>query len=114
MATFRTYCKSKIQHLHITAADLEYEGSITLDPLIMEKADILPYEQVQVLNMNNGSRLDTYAIAGERGSGICCLNGPAARMGLPGDRIIVISYVTSDEPREPHIVHVDKNNQIKQ
>lgn len=84
--------KSKIHRLTVTEANLNYIGSITLDPLLMEAADMIEGEKVQVLNCMNGERLETYIITGERGSGVCCLNGPAARRVEPGDVVIVITY----------------------
>lgn len=84
--------KSKVHKLRITATDLEYQGSITLDQNIVEAAGLQEFERVQVLNENNGERIETYVIIGERGSGICCLNGPAARKGHAGDMLIVIAY----------------------
>ncbi|MHB8516707.1 MAG: aspartate 1-decarboxylase, partial [Dehalococcoidia bacterium] len=81
----RTILKSKIHRARVTQADLHYEGSITLDPLLLEAADILPYEQVHVLDVDNGCRLTTYAIEGARGSGQVCINGAAARLVSPGD-----------------------------
>jgi aspartate 1-decarboxylase len=89
---YRIFCRSKLHRLTITEANLEYEGSLTLDVDLMEEADLLPYEQVHVLNLNSGSRLETYLIAGERGSGVVCLNGAAARLGAPGDKVIVLAY----------------------
>lgn len=110
--------KSKLHPLTVTEADLYYEGSITLDQELLETANLLPYEKVQVVNINNGSRLDTYTIPAERGSRTVCLNGPAARLNQVGDQIIVISYarMTPEEAREhkPHIVLCDKeNNPVK-
>ena len=110
----RTLCKSKIHRATITDANLHYKGSITIDEELMELADILPYERVQVVNCNNGARLETYAIPGERGKGEICLNGAAARPGQPGDIVIIISYaiMTDEEARgyRPRIVHVDSRN----
>jgi aspartate 1-decarboxylase len=95
-------------------ADLYYEGSITIDKDLLEAADILPYEKVQVVNLNTGSRLETYTLEGPAGSGMICLNGPAARLGTVGDEVIIITYTTmSDEDAKKHkpkIVLVDKNN----
>ncbi len=88
--------KSKIHRVKVTEADLNYIGSITLDPILMEAVDLIEGEKVQVLNCNNGERLETYAITGERGSGVVCLNGPAARKVQPGDIVIVISYARMD------------------
>lgn len=108
--------KSKIHRATITATDLHYEGSLTLDSLLMEAAQLMPFEKVDVLNINNGSRLQTYVIAGPAGSGVVQLNGAAARWGAPGDLVIILSYA-SFEPAEaikhqPRIVHVDERNRI--
>src|SRR5579872_7415271 len=84
--------KSKVHRLTITEANLNYIGSLTLDEDLMEAANLIPNEKVQVVNVNNGARIETYLIKGKRGSGICCLNGPAARSGAVGDIVIVISY----------------------
>lgn len=112
----RIMCKSKVHRATVTDADLNYEGSITLDPLLLEAADIREYEQVQVVNINNGARFDTYAIVGVPGSGDVVLNGAAARLVQPGDRVIIISYATYDdvelETYEPRLVFVDEANRI--
>ena len=112
----REMLKSKIHRVTVTQAELYYEGSITVDKDLLQAADILPYEKVQVLNFNNGSRLDTYAIEGEAGSGTICLNGPAARFSSVGDEIIVVSYfrLPDEEARKykPKVVLVDKKNKI--
>ena len=112
----RSMLKSKIHRATVTGADVDYEGSITLDPVLMEAADILPYEQVHVLDVNNGSRLITYAIEGTRGAGEVILNGAAARLVQPGDIVIVITYeeLAEDEARSylPSLVYVDADNRI--
>lgn len=112
----RTMLKSKIHRATVTGADVNYEGSITLDPLLMQAADILPYEQVQVVDVNNGSRLVTYAIEGVTGSGDVVLNGAAARLVNVGDIVIVISYHDVPEPElagyHPTLVYVDADNRI--
>src|ERR671927_239759 len=113
----RTMCKSKIHRAVLTGADLHYEGSLTVDQDLMDAADMLPFELVQVVNVNNGARLETYLIAGERGSGTIQLNGAAARLGMPGDHVIVISYAEYEESElaagfEPKIVFVDARNRI--
>lgn len=112
----REMLKSKIHRVTVTQAELYYEGSITVDKDLLQAADILPYEKVQVLNFNNGSRLDTYAIEGTAGSGTICLNGPAARFGSVGDEIIIVSYFQlPDEDAKKHkpkVVLVDKKNKI--
>jgi aspartate 1-decarboxylase len=114
----RTLFKSKIHRATITQADLYYEGSLTLDTDLMHAADLLPYEQVSVVNVNNGERFETYLIEGPAGTGVVCLNGPAARKGAVGDEIIIISYGQYDDHEElryfkPTVVHVDKRNKIK-
>ena len=88
--------KSKVHRAVITEADLNYVGSLTLDEDLMDAANMIEYEKIQVVNVNNGERLETYLIKGARGSGICCLNGPAARKGAVGDIVIVISYALMD------------------
>ena len=112
----RTMCKGKIHRATVTQANLNYIGSITIDQDLLDAADIYPYEKVQVVNVNNGSRLETYTIAGARGSGVICLNGAAARLTAEGDIVIIMSYGQFDEQEirslEPHIVFVDENNRI--
>ncbi|HOM47492.1 MAG TPA: aspartate 1-decarboxylase [Candidatus Hydrogenedentes bacterium] len=112
-----TLMKSKIHRATITEANLNYQGSLTLDRDLMEAAHILPYEQVHVLNINTGDRFVTYAIEGEPGSGVVCLNGAAARLGHPGDLIIAISYAQMGEEEAlnyvPYTVHVDEKNKIR-
>ncbi len=112
-----TYCKSKIADACITQAELFYEGSITIDQTLLKEVGIMPWEKVEILNLNNGSRIETYAIAGEAGSGVMCLNGPAARSGAVGDRVIILSYalMTPEEAEkfQTRIVHVDAKNAIK-
>ncbi|HEY4035298.1 MAG TPA: aspartate 1-decarboxylase [Ktedonobacteraceae bacterium] len=112
----RTMCKGKIHRATVTQANLNYVGSITIDQDLLEAANIYPYERVQVVNINNGSRLETYAILGARGSGVICLNGAAARLTAEGDKVIIISYAqyTEEEIRTlvPEIVFVDEDNKI--
>jgi aspartate 1-decarboxylase len=112
----RTMCKSKIHRATVTGADLNYIGSITIDPVLMDAADLLEYEQVAVVNVNNGARFETYVIPGERGKGEICLNGAAARMVHPGDKVIVISYAQYDEAEmerySPRFIFVDEHNRI--
>ena len=112
----RTMCKGKIHRATVTQANLNYVGSITIDVDLLEAADIYPYEKVQVVNVNNGSRLETYTIAGARGSGVICLNGAAARHAAEGDIVIIISYGQYDEEEirslEPCLVFVDAGNRI--
>jgi aspartate 1-decarboxylase len=109
-------CKGKIHRATVTQANLNYIGSITIDQDLLEAADIYPYEKVQVVNINNGSRLETYAIAGARGSGVICLNGAAARLAAEGDIVIIISYGLYNEEEiralVPHVAFVDEYNHI--
>jgi len=108
--------KSKIHRARVTETCLDYEGSITIDKKLLRAADILPYEQVQVLNVNNGARFTTYAIEGKEGGGEICLNGAAARQAVPGDIVIIITYDTIEEEKvqdyRPRIVHVNERNEI--
>ena len=112
----RTMCKGKIHRATVTQANLQYVGSITIDLDLLEAADIYPYEKVQVVNVNNGARLETYTIAGARGSGVICLNGAAARHAAEGDIVIIMSYGQFDEQEirtlEPRLVFVDTDNHI--
>ena len=112
----RTVLKSKIHRARVTQADLHYEGSITIDADLMEAADVLPYEQVHVLNVDNGARLMTYAIEGSRGSGEICINGAAAHLVHPRDTVIILTYrtATDEEARalKPSLVYVDEFNRI--
>jgi len=112
-----TFCKSKIAHARITEAELYYEGSITVDEDLLKAVDILPSEKVEVLNLNNGSRLETYVIAGKAGSGQICLNGPAARCGCIGDKIILLSYALMEKKEAKDFkiktVYLDDNNKIR-
>lgn len=112
----REMFKSKIQRATVTEANLIYEGSLTVDKELLDAADMLPHEKVQVVNVNNGSRLETYLIEGEAGSGTICLNGPAARLGLVGDQIIIITYaqLNDEEARnhKPKVINVNKENKI--
>jgi aspartate 1-decarboxylase len=114
---WRTMCKSKIHRATVTDANLHYPGSLTLDRLLMEASDIIPYERVQVVNVNNGARFETYVIEGTPGGGQVCLNGAAARCGEPGDLVIVISYAIMDSHEAighvPTVVHVDERNKIR-
>ncbi|MDD4955060.1 MAG: aspartate 1-decarboxylase [Candidatus Omnitrophica bacterium] len=113
----RTMLKSKIYHATVTEAQLHYKGSITIDEDIIEKANLLVNEKVEVLNINNGSRIETYVIKGKRGSGVICLNGPAARTGVKGDKLVVLSYgiYSEDEIKKlkPTCVELDDANKIK-
>jgi aspartate 1-decarboxylase len=114
---FIQFCKSKIAYAHVTEAELFYEGSITIDEDLLEAVNIIPGEQVEVLNVNNGNRFCTYAITGPRGKGDICLNGPAARQGVIGDQLIILSYasMTPEEARgyTMKIVHLNDSNKIK-
>jgi len=106
--------KSKIHRLTVTDSNLNYVGSITLDPVLLDRADIREWEQVAVVDIDNGNRFETYVILGEPGAGDCCLNGAAARLVHPGDKVIIITYADYDDAElegfEPTIVHVDANN----
>jgi aspartate 1-decarboxylase len=110
----RWMCKSKIHRATITEANLDYEGSITVDATLLEAADIVPYEMVQVFNLNNGQRFETYAIPGPAGSGVICLNGAAARLGVVKDKVIIISTAMVDEANvpsySPKVVFVNDKN----
>lgn len=109
-----TMLKAKIHRATVTQAELDYVGSITVDMDLLEQAGILEYEKVQIVDVNNGSRFETYTIAGERGSGVMCLNGAAARMVQTGDKIILMAYaqVTPEEASElrPTVLFVDEKN----
>lgn len=112
----RVMMKSKIHRATVTDANLNYVGSITIDPDLMDAAELMTWEQVHVVDINNGARFETYVIEGQRSSGDMCLNGAAARLVQPGDKIIVISYGAFEEAElsdfEPTIVHVDESNRI--
>jgi aspartate 1-decarboxylase len=114
----RTMLKSKIHRATVTGSDLHYVGSITVDPILLEAADMLPHEQVHVVDVDNGARFETYTLVGERGSGVIQVNGAAARLVHSGDTIIVISYADYSredlEAYEPRVVHVDRANGIIQ
>lgn len=113
----RTMMKSKLHRACVTDANLHYEGSLTIDAQLMELADILPYEQVRVYNVSTGARFETYAIEGPRGGGDICLNGAAARMGAPGDLIIIVTYADYEEEEArrhtPRVVLLDERNKPK-
>ncbi len=108
--------KSKIHRAVITEANLNYVGSLTLDEDLMDAAHVIEYEKVQIVNVNNGTRIETYLIKGKRGSGVCCLNGPAARQGAVGDIVIIISYarLNFDKAREfkPWVVFPKEGNML--
>jgi len=113
---FRLMLRSKIHRATVTDSNLEYEGSLTVDPLLLEAASILPYEQVSVSNLNNGERFETYVIPGKRGAGDMVLNGPTARKGLIGDKVIVFCYEYFNEEElktfKPKIILVGANNRL--
>jgi aspartate 1-decarboxylase len=115
---FRTVFKSKLHRATVTQACLDYVGSITIDEELMDAADILINEKVQVVDINNGERLETYAIPGPRGSGIICLNGAAARLVQPGDKVIIITYAVLDESEarswKPTVAFLNDANQISE
>jgi aspartate 1-decarboxylase len=112
----RFMLRSKIHRATLTGTDLHYEGSIAIDRLLIDAAGLLPGEQVHVLNLNNGARLITYVIEAPAGSGTMLLNGPAARLGVPGDMVVVLSYCGVDDAEakqfKPIVVHVDQQNRI--
>ena len=114
---FRTMMKAKIHRAHVTDANLNYVGSVTIDQDILEQVDILPNEKVQIVNNNNGARLETYVIPGERGSGVICLNGAAARLVQKGDTVIIISYALIAEEQldsfKPKVAIMNKNNEVE-
>jgi len=109
-----TVCKSKIHRARITEANLNYVGSLTIDEDLMKLADLVEYERISIVNVNNGERFDTYVIRGEPGSGTITLNGAAARKGQPGDLIIIIAWAQIEKDKvagfKPAVVHVDQNN----
>lgn len=113
----RTVLKSKIHRVRVTEANLYYEGSITIDERLMKLADIIEHEKVEVLNLHNGHRIETYAIKGKAGSGIICLNGPAARGACVGDEVIILSYAIADTGKalkiKPKIVKLNGHNRVK-
>ncbi|WLR46769.1 aspartate 1-decarboxylase [Halobacillus litoralis] len=114
----RTMMKAKIHRARVTEANLNYVGSVTIDQDLLDQVGILPHEKVQIVNNNNGERLETYVIAGERGSGVICLNGAAARRVQPDDIIIIVSYAMLDEEEleefRPKIALMDENNKVEQ
>jgi aspartate 1-decarboxylase len=113
----RTMFRAKVHRIRVTECNVEYEGSLTLDTALMEAADMVPYERIEVYNIDNGNRFATYLIEGEPGSGQCCVNGAAAHMVTKGDRLILATYTTIDdedlEGYEPRVVVVDSANRIK-
>ncbi|MEC5422488.1 aspartate 1-decarboxylase [Virgibacillus sp. C22-A2] len=115
---YRTMMKAKIHRARVTEANLNYVGSVTIDESILEKVDILPHEKVQIVNNNNGARLETYVIPGEKGSGVVCLNGAAARLVQEGDTVIIVSYalVSNEELAsfKPKVAIMNEHNEIEQ
>ena len=113
----RTMFRSKIHRIRVTECDVEYEGSLTLDTALMASAEMVPYERIEVYNIDNGKRFATYLIEGEPGSGQCCVNGAAAHLVTEGDRLILATYTTVDdtdlEGYKPTVVVVDDSNEIK-
>ncbi|TGB04556.1 aspartate 1-decarboxylase [Halobacillus salinus] len=113
---FRTMMKAKIHRARVTEANLNYVGSVTIDQNILDEVGILPHEKVQIVNNNNGARLETYVIAGERGSGVVCLNGAAARLVQPDDIVIIVSYAMLSEEEladfKPRIALMGEGNRI--
>ncbi len=114
---YRIMLKSKLHRATVTDANLQYEGSVTIDADLMDAADLLPNEQVAIWNVTNGQRFETYALLGERGSGTICINGAAARLSEPGDLVIIASYCTLEDSEarqhKPKLVFLDENNKIK-
>ena len=114
----RTLCKSKIHAATVTEANLNYTGSVTIDSALLEAADILPGEKVQIVNLNNGTRVETYTIEGKKGAGTICMNGAAARWAQPGDKVIIISYAMLDTADastfKPRTIFVDSKNKVKE
>ncbi|MEV0441998.1 aspartate 1-decarboxylase [Streptomyces spectabilis] len=112
----RTLFKSKIHRATVTQADLHYVGSVTIDADLLEAADLLPGELVHIVDVTNGARLETYTIEGERGSGVIGINGAAAHLVHPGDKVIIISYAQVDDAEaralRPRVVHVDESNRV--
>ncbi len=113
----RSLFKSKLHRVTVTHADLQYEGSVTIDESLMRAADILPYERVHIWNASNGSRLETYALVGKAGSGVICVNGAAARHAQPGDIVIIATFAEAVDEAEartwkPTVIRVDRQNRI--
>ena len=113
----RTMLKSKIHRATVTDANLDYEGSLTVDPNLMDAADMLPHEKIDIWDITNGNRLSTYVIRGERGSGTIGINGAAAHLIKPGDKVIIASYLQMEEdearPYEPRVCFVDEQNRLR-
>ena len=114
----RSMLKSKIHQATVTEANLLYEGSITIDGALMRAADLLPGEKVHIVNLNNGSRIETYCVEGDPGSGTICMNGAAARWAQVGDSVIILSYAQMEDrearSQRPRIVFVDRSNRIRE
>lgn len=115
---FRTLMKGKLHRARVTEANLNYVGSITIDQALMEAIDLLPHEKVQIVNNNNGARLETYVIPGKRHSGVICLNGAASRLVQPGDIVIIVSYALVSEEElttfTPKVAILNEDNTIKE
>ncbi|WP_188453886.1 aspartate 1-decarboxylase [Virgibacillus oceani] len=115
---FRTMMSAKIHRARVTEANLNYVGSVTIDQNIIEQVGILPHEKVQIVNNNNGARLETYVIPGESGSGVVCLNGAAARLVQPGDTVIIVTYAVVSEEElatfKPKVAIMNEKNEIQQ
>jgi aspartate 1-decarboxylase len=113
---YRTLLKSKLHRVRVTEANVDYYGSVTIDRDLMDAANLVEFEKVDILDISNGARLSTYVIEGERATGEICINGAAARLVKPGDLVIIISYVLVAESElnkhQPHIVFVDENNVV--
>lgn len=114
----RSLFKSKIHRARVTQADVDYEGSVTIDANLMEAADILPFERVHVWDVTSGNRLETYALRGEAGSGVICINGAAAHLIKPGDLVIIATFADVEEPEtrhwRPRVVLVDEKNRVRE
>lgn len=108
----RTICKSKIHRATVTGADLDYVGSIGIDRSLLQRTDIVPGEQVSVWNVNNGQRIETYALELPEGSGGIVINGAAARHFHPGDKVIIVAFCLTDEPVDPRMIAVDEKNRF--
>ena len=108
----RTFLRSKLHHATVTEANLEYVGSVTIDRDLMDQADILPFEKVQVVDNTNGARIETYAIPGPRGSGAICINGAAAHLVRAGDVVIIMTFETADRPPVPTVLLLGEGNRV--
>jgi aspartate 1-decarboxylase len=108
----RTFLRSKLHHATVTEANLEYVGSVTIDRDLMDQADILPFERVQIVDNTNGARLETYAIPGPRGSGAICINGAAAHLVREGDTVILMTFETAEKPPVPTVLLLGPGNRV--